>query len=148
MRRHDLTDDQWERLAPLLPPQRPSTGRPANDHRTVINGILWVLKTGAPWRDLPDRYGSWNTVSSRFRRWQQAGVWERILASLQRDGDAAGHLDWAIHYIDSTVVRAHQHAAGAKGGTLLPRHWAAAEVAFRPSCTSGLRALASRSPAP
>ena len=82
MKRHELTDDQWERLAPLLPPQRPSTGRPAKDHRTIINGILWILKTGAPWRDLPERFGPRQTVYSRFRRWQQAGIWERILADL------------------------------------------------------------------
>lgn len=122
MRRHELTDDQWERLAPLLPPQRPATGRPAKDHRTVLNGILWVLRTGAPWRDLPERYGSWKTVYSRFRRWQQAGIWDRVLADLQRNADAAGHLDWEIQFIDSSIVRAHQHAAGAKGGTHAPRH--------------------------
>ena len=121
MRRHELTDDQWERLAPLLPPQRPTTGRPAKDHRTVINGILWVLKTGAPWRDLPERYGPWQTIYSRFRRWQQSGIWDRILADLQRDSDAAGQIDWEIHFIDSTIVRAHQHAAGAKGGIQRPR---------------------------
>lgn len=121
MRRHDLTDDQWERLAPLLPPQRPATGRPAKDHRTIINGILWVLKTGAPWRDLPERYGPWQTVYSRFRRWQQAGIWERILADLQRDADAAGQLNWEVHFIDSTIIRAHQHAAGAKKGIQRPR---------------------------
>lgn len=121
MRRHELTDDQWERLVPLLPPQRPVTGRPAKHHRTIINGILWVLKTGAPWRDLPERYGAWQTVYSRFRRWQQAGIWDRILADLQREQDAAGQLDWAVHCIDSTIVRAHQHAAGAKGGIQLAR---------------------------
>jgi transposase len=122
MRRHELTDDQWERLAPLLPPQRPAIGRPAKDHRRVLNGILWVLKTGAPWRDLPERYGPWQTVYSRFRRWQQAGIWDRILVDLQRDADQAGRVDWEIHYIDSSIVRAHQHAAGAKGGTQVPRH--------------------------
>ena len=68
MRRHELTDEQWDRLEPLLPPQRPATGRPAKDHRMVLNGILWILRTGAPWRDLPERYGSWKTIYSRFRR--------------------------------------------------------------------------------
>ena len=97
MRRHELTDDHWERLIPLLPPQRPNNGRPAKDHRIIINGILWVLKTGAPWRDLPERYRPWQTVYSRIRRWQQAGVLARILAALQRDADAAGQIDWHIH---------------------------------------------------
>ena len=75
-----------------------------------------MLRTGAPWRDLPERFGPWATAWSRFRRWTAAGVWTRILGVLQRDADAAGHLDWTIHYVDGTVVRAHQHAAGAQGG--------------------------------
>ena len=117
VRRHELTDEQWERLEPLLPPQKPATGRPGNDLRTVLNGILWITRTGAPWRDLPERYGSWKTLSSRFYRWRKAGVWDRILSELQRQADAEGKIEWAAHYVDSTVVRAHQHAAGAKGGT-------------------------------
>lgn len=92
-RRHELTDAQWERLAPLLPPQKPKTGRPALDHRRVVNGILWVLRTGAPWRDMPERYGKWQTVYSRFRRWRQAGIWERVLAALQQQADEGGELD-------------------------------------------------------
>ncbi len=107
-------DAQWARLRPLLPPQKPRTGRPAKDHRTVLDGILWVLRTGSPWRALPERYGSWKTVSSRFYRWQRAGVWDRVLAELQRRADAEGRLDWTLHFVDSTVVRAHQHAAGAR----------------------------------
>jgi transposase len=116
MNRHALTDAQWARLEPLLPPQKPKTGRPAHDHRRIIDGILWILRTGAPWRDLPDRYGSWHTVSSRFYRWRQAGIWQRLLAALQTAADAAGDLDWTEHFVDGTVVRAHQHAAGAKKG--------------------------------
>jgi transposase len=111
-----LTDAHWAVLAPLLPPQRPRTGRPARNHRTVLSAIFWVLRTGAPWRDLPARYGPWSTVWSRFRRWTAAGVWDRVLAALQRAADRAGQLDWTTHYIDGTVVRAHQHAAGAVGG--------------------------------
>jgi transposase len=117
MKRYELTDDEWERLGPLLPAQRPPTGRPALDHRTIINGILWILRSGAPWRDLPERYGRWTTVYQRFRRWQQADIWQHVLAALQARADAQGKLDWEIHFVDSTVVRAHQHAAGAKGGT-------------------------------
>ena len=111
-----MTDEQWQRLAPLLPPQRPRTGRPARDHRTVLSGILWVLRTGAPWRDLPERFGPWSTAWNRFRRWTAAGVWPRILAALQRRADSEGRLDWTTHFVDATVVRAHQHAAGARGG--------------------------------
>ena len=111
-----MTDEQWRRLAPLLPPKRPRTGRPARDHRTVLSGILWVLRTGAPWRDLPERFGPWSTAWNRFRRWTAAGVWARVLAALQRRADADGRLDWATHFVDATVVRAHQHAAGARGG--------------------------------
>jgi len=121
MNRGDLTNAQWERLKPLLPPQKPKTGRPAEDHRTVLNGILWILRTGAPWRDLPERYGPWRTVASRFYRWQKAGVWQRLFEAVQQQADAAGRLDWKIHYVDGTIVRAHQHAAGAKKGTRKPR---------------------------
>lgn len=121
VRRHELTDEQWERLKPLLPAQKARTGRPATDHRRILNGILWVLGTGAPWRDLPERYGSWSTVYSRFQRWRQAGIWDSVFAAVQREADAAGELDWGVHYVDGTVVRAHQHAAGAKKGTQRPR---------------------------
>lgn len=75
-----------------------------------------MLRTGAPWRDLPERFGPWSTAWSRFRRWTAGGVWQHVLAVLQREADRAGHLDWATHYVDGTVVRAHQHAAGALGG--------------------------------
>ena len=116
-RRHELTDEQWEKLEPLVPPQKPRTGRPNQDHRTIINGILWILKTGAQWEDLPERYSSPKTVSSRLYRWRKAGIWDRVLAELQRMGDTLGEVQWIIHYIDGTSVRAHQSAAGAKKGT-------------------------------
>lgn len=115
MSQRDLTDEQWERLKPLLPPQKPKTGRTNLNHRRIINGILWILRTGAPWDDLPRRYGKRGTVSSRYYRWRKAGVWERIFADLQAQADADNNLDWTIHFVDSTVIRAHQHAAGAKG---------------------------------
>ena len=117
MGRGDLTDQQWQQLQPLLPPQKPTTGRPAKDHRTIINGILWVLRTGAPWRDLPERYGPWPTVASRFYRWRQDGRWERLLASVQQQSNIRGKVNWELHYVDGTIVRAHQHAAGARGKT-------------------------------
>lgn len=122
MGRGDLTNEQWDRLMPLLPPQKPRTGRPANDHRTVMNGILWILRTGAPWRDLPERYGKWTTVYSRFQRWRKAGVWDRILGEVQALADQQGDLDWEIHFVDGTIVRAHQHAAGAKKAAPQLRH--------------------------
>ncbi len=147
MNRHELTDDQWTRLAPLMPPERSRRGRPNHDHRRVMNGMLWRLTTGAPWRDLPLQYGPWQTVYSRFRRWQQAGVFDRVLADLQQAGDAAGDLDWTLHFVDGSVVRAHQHAAGAKGGPL-PRRSAAVAAASRPRSTSVPSAVASRSSSP
>jgi transposase len=117
-RRHELSDAEWARLVRLLPP-RQTGGRPYHDHRPILNGILWILHTGAPWRDLPERYGPWRTVYSRFRRWTQAGVWDRVLAALQREADAAGQLDWQLWTIDGSSVRAHKAAAG--GGKKRPR---------------------------
>jgi transposase len=137
MRRHELTDEQWERLEPLLPPQRPATGRPAKDHRTLLNGILWILRTGAPWRDLPERYGNWKTVYSRFRRWQKAGIWDRILTELQREGAHDDRIDGSVTMIDSSSIRAHQHAAGARKRGTQPTTTAldGVEVASAASCT-------------
>src|SRR5690348_14193981 len=114
MRRGDLTDEQWQRLEPLLPPEKPGTGRPNEDHRQILNGILWIHRTGAPWRDLPRRYGPVGTVSSRFYRWRKAGIWQRILSDLQAEAQQRGEIDWELHFVDATIVRAHQHAAGAR----------------------------------
>jgi transposase len=110
-----LIDEHWQRLEPLLPPQKQWTGKPNLPYRPVVNGILLINRTGAPWRDLPPDYGQWETVASRFYRWRQAGVWEQVLETLQAAADADGDLDWQTHYVDSTVIRAHQHAAGARG---------------------------------
>jgi transposase len=121
MNRGDLTHTQWGRLQLLLPPQQPKTGRPAVDHRRILNGILWILRTGAPWRDLPERYGPWRTVASRFYRWQKAGIWSRLLAAVQAQADAEGQIHWDLHSIDGTIIRAHQHAAGATKGTQKPK---------------------------
>ena len=90
--RGDLAEPQWQRLKPLLPAQKPDTGRPSNDHRTVLNGIFWVLRTGAPWRDVPE-YGAWESVSGRFYYWR-IGLWQRILERLQQQADADGKLNW------------------------------------------------------
>ena len=83
IRRHELTDQQWAALAPLRPRQQPKTGRPNADHRIVLNGIRWKIRTGAPWRDVPERYGSWHTLYRRFRRWRLAGIWDRLCEAVQ-----------------------------------------------------------------
>ena len=87
MNRGDLSNEQWEKLKPLLPPQKPKTGKPNHDHRQVVNGILWILRTGAPWRDLPERYGKWESVATRFYRWQKAEIWNQVEDRLQADAD-------------------------------------------------------------
>ncbi len=141
--RHELTDEEWARLAPLLPPEQPTTGRRNKDHRLIVNGILWRLGTGAPWRDLPERYGPWQSVYPRFRRWRLAGVWDRVFAALQRQEDAARRVVWSVQLVDGSVVRAHQHAAGAKGGTQQPRRSAEVRAGSRRRCTSRPTAVAS-----
>jgi transposase len=143
MSRGDLTEQQWRRLQPLLPPHK-KEGRPPEEDRRIVDGILWVVRTGAPWRDVPERYGPWSTVYSRFYRWRKAGQWDRILAALQQEADTQGQLDWEIHFVDSTVIRAHQHAAGAKKGTHPEKLSAVAEAVLAPKSTSGPRAVASR----
>jgi transposase len=142
--RGDLNNEQWARLVPLLPPQKPKVGRPAEDHRRILNGILWKVRTGAPWRDLPERYGPWPTVASRLRRWRLAGVWDRVFAAAQERADAEGRLDWDVQFVDGSTIRAHQHAAGGKGGPRSKRS-AGAGAATRPRSPSGRRAGASRS---
>ncbi|GGT24445.1 transposase [Streptomyces kurssanovii] len=115
IRRHELTDREWELLAPLIPPA--ATGRPRVSDRQVINGMVYKIRTGISWRDLPERYGPWKTVYTRFRRYALDGVFTRALQQIQAHADAAGDIDWLVQ-IDSTIVRAHQHAAatGRKGG--------------------------------
>ena len=110
--RGELTDAAWARLEPLLP-RNGERGGQWSDHRTVINGILWKLRTGAPWRDVPARYGPHQTCSDRLYRWRRDGTWERVLAQVQTHADAVGAVDWEVS-VDSSVARAHQHAAGAR----------------------------------
>ncbi len=114
VRRHELTDEEWKRLEPLLP-ARETRGRYFHDHRTVLNGMLYWMHTGVPWRDLPERYGPWQTVYSRFRSWTRSGLWDRILQQLQRELDGLGEIEWTLWCIDGSSVRAHKHAAGAGG---------------------------------
>lgn len=113
MARFDLTDVEWELIQPLLPNKPRGVARV--DDRRVLNGIFWVLRTGSPWRDLPDRYGPSTTVYNRFNRWAKAGVWVRVFEEL-----AAKSPD-SMQFIDSSIVRAHQHAAsGKKGARITP----------------------------
>jgi transposase len=112
LNRHDLTDEEWVRLGPLLP-AHPRQGHRWNDHRTVINGVFFRTRTGCPWRDLPEGFGNWSTVYGRHRRWSLDGTWAQILAALRAGCDEAEGTDWTVS-ADSTVVRAHQHAAGAR----------------------------------
>ena len=83
---------------------------------------LWIFRTGTPWRDLPERFGAWATVASRFYRWRKQGLWDRLLAEVQREADAIGQVEWEVHHVDGTNVRAHQHAAGAIKGRAI-RRW-------------------------
>ena len=110
--RGELTDQAWNVIAPLLP-QPQQRGGQWRDHRTVINGILWKLRTGAPWRDLPERYGPWQTCADRLYRWRRDGTWDRILAHVQTKSDAVGEVIWEVS-VDSSTARAHQHASGAR----------------------------------
>ncbi|MFE1691673.1 IS5 family transposase [Streptomyces albidoflavus] len=116
MGRGDLTDAEWERLRPFLPVSNRRCGR-WRDHRQVIDGILYRVRTGVQWRDLPERFGPWKTVYERHRLWSADGTWERLLQRVQAEADAAGEIDWDVS-VDSTVVRAHQHAAGAHRTTV------------------------------
>ncbi|MFJ4343666.1 IS5 family transposase [Streptomyces sp. NPDC088915] len=113
MGRGDLTNREWSVLEPHLPSPGGRGGR-WNDHRTVLNGILFRVRTGVPWRDLPERYGSWKTVYERHRRWSADGTWDRLLQAVQADADLAGRIDWGMVGVDSTSCRAHQHAGGAR----------------------------------
>jgi transposase len=105
-----LTDVQWERIAPLLPGKKGDPGRAGEDNRRFVEGVLWIVRTGAPWRDLPDCFGKWFSVWKRFRRWALSGVFERLFQTL------SGEPDFEYALIDGTIVKVHRHATGAKGG--------------------------------
>ena len=107
MRRYEISDENWNRIEPLLPGKPGDPGRTAKDNRLFINAVLWIARTGAPWPDLPERFGKYNSVFQRFNRWSKKGRWQAIFEALQEPD-----LEWLM--LDSTVVRAHQHAAGQK----------------------------------
>lgn len=110
-RRYEMTDDGFARIEDLLPVQQ--RGGKWNEHRSVINGMFWVLNSGAHWRDMPERYGKWETIYGRYRRWVREGLFDRILQRLHISLDAYGRIDWSVFDVDGSNVRAHRHAAGA-----------------------------------
>lgn len=114
-RRYELTDAQWDRIKLYFPSNTASAvGRPYNDVRTIVNGIIWIARSGAPWRDLPERYGKWNSVYKCFAKWQKKGIFEKVFQELSSEADLQ---DISI---DSTSCKVHQHSAGAKkGGPIL-----------------------------
>lgn len=105
-----LTDSQWNLIGPMLPGKDGDPGRSGRDNRLFLEAVLWLVRTGSPWRDLPDEFGPWNTVFRRFRRWAQKGVFENIFKAL------SGDPDFEYVMVDGTIVRVHQHGTGAKGG--------------------------------
>jgi len=105
MRRYELTDEEWGRIESHLPGKAGDPGGQGEDNRLFVNAVIWVARTGAPWRDLPTRFGLWNSAFQRFNRWSKAGVWERVMRALQSP-------DLKAVLLDSTIIRAHQHAAG------------------------------------
>ena len=126
-----MLDEEWRFFERFIQAVRAPNGRKPTDHRLVLDGIFWIARTGAPWRDLPEEFGKWSSVYRQFRRWTLAGLWEEIMEALNHSGAVPD----ALQMIDSTVIRAHHQAAGAKGG-LRDRVLAAQEVASRPRSTS------------
>jgi transposase len=110
MDREVLNDEQWERIAPLLPGKLGDPGRSAADNRLFVEAVLWLVRAGAPWRDLPPCFGKWGTVWKRFRRWAEKGVFERVFAAL------SGEPDFEYALIDGTIIKVHRHGTGARGG--------------------------------
>lgn len=113
MKRYELTDQQWQWIEPLLPKRTATTGRPPQDPRQMLNGILWCLCSGAPWRDVPERFGSWQTVYDYYRNWRDDGTFDRIVEALQIHLDRDGKIDWSLWCIDGSTIRATRAAAGA-----------------------------------
>ena len=126
MRRYELTDEQWGFIEHVLPGREGDPGAHGEDNRLFVNAVIWIARTGAPWRDLPERFGEWNSVYQRFNRWSKSGVWTRVFQACKLP-------DLEALLLDSTAIRAHQHAAGAtqKKGT---KRWGARGAASRPNC--------------
>ena len=142
MKRHELTDEQWALVDPMVPESTAKTGRPPKDRRLMLNGIFWSLNTGAPWRDLPDRFGPWQTVYGHFSKWRREGVFAKVIETLQVKLDERGLIDWDLWCVDGASVRAARAAAGAdkkvSNATPTSRRttlWAAAEAGLDRSST-------------
>jgi transposase len=153
MKRHEVTDEQWHLVVPILPQRTATTGRKPVDARKMLNGVFWILRTGAPWRDLPERFGPWQTVYDYYSTWRRAGVYDRILEALQIRLDADGKIDWDLWCIDGSSVRASRAAAGAckKVADATPTnrgttHWAAQEADSAANSTWSLTVRAFRLP--
>ena len=116
-----MRNDQWEKIEQMLPGKASDPGRSGHDNRLFIEAVLWIARTGSPWRDLPEEFGAWNSVYQRFARWSKAGVWQGVFEQL------ASHADFEEVFIDSTIVRAHQHSAGAAKKTVPKRSGAHGE---------------------
>ena len=148
MKRHELTDEQWQLVEKWIPKSKAKTGRPASDRRLILNGIFWILATGAPWRDLPERFRPWQTVYDHFCKWRKSGVFAKIIEALQVKLDDKGYIDWQLWCVDGASVRATRAAAGAdkKVSDGIPTsqkttHWAAAEAGLDQSSTWLLTAV-------
>ena len=146
-KRHALTDEHWQAVEPFVPKSTARTGRPPSDRRLMLDGIFWILSTGAPWRDLPERFGPWQTVYDHFNKWRRSGVFAAIVEALQVRLDKDGLIDWDLWCVDGANVRAARAAAGAckkatsgavvSGTPTSPRttRWAAAEAGLDRSST-------------
>jgi transposase len=152
MKRHALTDEQWNIIDPLVPRSTARTGRPSRDRRLMLDGALWILSTGAPWRDLPERFGPWQTVYDHFSKWRRSGVFAAIIEALQIKLDQHGLIDWDVWCVDGASVRASRAAAGAeeKVSRSIPTNqkttlWAAREAGLARSSTWLLTARELRS---
>lgn len=146
--RYELEEREWEQIRDLLP-KACREGRPRTDCRKMLNGMFWILRSGAPWRDMPERYGPWQTVYHRFNCWRRFGVIDRILKTLQLKLDKDGYIDWDLWCVDGSSVRAHKSAAGAgkKGapkGSLKTTRWAIREAGGGRNSTWSLTAKAFR----
>ena len=153
MHRHQLTDEQWELVKEYVPQKNATTGRPPAEAREMLDGILWILRTGAPWRDLPQRFGPWKTVYDYFSNWRKSGVFDAILEALQIRLDRCGKIDWDLWCIDGSNVRAARCAAGAdkKAACVMPKNrkttrWVAAAADMAANSTWSLTATAFRWP--
>jgi transposase len=148
MRRYELTDEQFALLEPYLPKMGPQGGHPWGDHRRILNGLFWKLRSGAPWRDIPERYAPWSTIYDRYRTWCQDGRFACILVAVRASLDAQGLLDWEQCWVDSSNIRASRAAAGArKKGRQQPSQLTtrldAHAVGSAPSCTSSVMEMVS-----